>query len=475
MNLNLKSWLKPKIKSINILILIAIIVLTFATGFKILSMFNSQLGFDEAGIVYIAKEISQGKALYLDYFDHKPPLMHHLLALIYSVIPISAFTIKLLAFIFDTALLGTIFLMSKKLLDKNYAFLASSLYSVYNLSLSLNTEIIMTILGLWAFFFYVKALESDKIDNFNLFISGIFIAIAIWFKQSALFFYIPIVAHLFYLKYKQKIQKSQLINNILLLTLGVLIISIPLLSFFLFKAGTEFFYAIIKFNLQFKASSSRILQIGKGIGILLSSLGIIYAISLANIKELIKDKKEIASAIISFNIFILIFIFIGQEIFYQHFFQLIPFAIMLGFISLKLADKKVRTFMFIALLITILTISLSAIEIKARESNNQRQVLDYLLETIPWEAKFFSDNPVYTLLGNYHLPQPLVHVAPSFASVFNYSFICKQDYLVLTHRQKYLSQDVKQCIKSNFTLIKRFDNVGESFVEVYIKHGNAKR
>src|SRR3989344_4452197 len=422
MNLNLKSWLRPKIKSLNILILIAIIILTFATGFKVMSMFNSPLGFDEAGIVYIAKEISQGKALYLDYFDHKPPLMHYLLALIYSIIPISTFAIKLLAFIFDTALLGTIFLVSKKLIDKNYAFLASALYGVYNLSLSLNTEIIMTILGLWAFFFYIKALESDKIDNFNLFTSGIFIAIAIWFKQSALFFYIPIVAHLFYLKYKQKIQKSQLINSILLLTLGVLIISIPLLSFFLFKAGTEFFYAIIKFNLQFKASSSRILQIGKGIGILISSLGII-----------------------------------------------------IGFISLKMADKKVRTFMFIALLITILTISLSAIEIKARESNNQRQVLDYLLETIPWEAKFFSDNPVYTLLGNYHLSQPLVHVAPSFASVFNYSFICNQDYLVLTHRQKYLSQDVKQCIKSNFTLLKRFENVGESFVEIYIKNGNAKR
>ena len=188
MNLNLKSWLRPKIKSLNILILIAIIILTFATGFKVMSMFNSPLGFDEAGIVYIAKEISQGKALYLDYFDHKPPLMHYLLALIYSIIPISTFAIKLLAFIFDTALLGTIFLVSKKLIDKNYAFLASALYGVYNLSLSLNTEIIMTILGLWAFFFYIKALESDKIDNFNLFTSGIFIAIAIWFKQSALFF-----------------------------------------------------------------------------------------------------------------------------------------------------------------------------------------------------------------------------------------------------------------------------------------------
>ena len=128
--------------------------------------------------------------------------------------------------------------------------------------------------------------------------------------------------------------------------------------------------------------------------------------------------------------------------------------------------------MLLVALIYLIAISMVSLEAKAREIKsgqllNQQEVLDYLKANVPQNSKFFADNPIYTLLGNYQLNQPLVHIAPSFASVFNYQFICNQDYLILTHRQSFLNEEEQKCIQDNYSLKKRFVNVGESFVEVW--------
>ena len=128
--------------------------------------------------------------------------------------------------------------------------------------------------------------------------------------------------------------------------------------------------------------------------------------------------------------------------------------------------------MFIIIIISSLAISLSVVEQNIREIrsgsiNDYQEVLDYLNEEVPRNSTFFSDNPTYTLFGQYQLNQPIVHIAPSFSSVFDYSFICDLDYIILTHRKKYLSDDELVCILENYDLRKRFDNVGESFVEIW--------
>ena len=61
--------------------------------------------------------------------------------------------------------------------------------------------------------------------------------------------------------------------------------------------------------------------------------------------------------------------------------------------------------------------------------------------------------------------------ASTFNSIFDASHFCEasksMDYIILTHRKKYLSEESLDCIQDNFTLIKSFDNVGDSFLEIW--------
>ena len=85
--------------------------------------------------------------------------------------------------------------------------------------------------------------------------------------------------------------------------------------------------------------------------------------------------------------------------------------------------------------------------------------------------KIFSANPVYPFLlgkpNSYKVPS----LAPSFASVFDLSDFCEKseewDYLILSHRKKYIDEEELSCALNNFDLEKSFDNVGESYVEVW--------
>jgi len=448
----------------------SLVILVFAFGFKIYMIFNSQLGFDEAGVSYIAKEMVNGKSLYIDYFDHKPPFMHYLLSIFFRIGEVSVEYIKFISLLFDTALLASIFFVTSRVLGRKYGLISAAVYSVFNLSLNMSTEIMMAVFGLWALFFYIKALNKKSFVNNYLFISGIFVAVAIWFKQSAVFFYIPLIAHMILLRRRGDVKKKDSIMGIILFTLGVLIVSVPLLSLFLLKVGPDFFYSIIGFNLEFDASSSRILQIGKGLNILLFYFGALVAVSLLEIKKLWRDEK--GSLLILFNIFILGFIFLGQEIFYQHFFQFIPFILLSAFMTIRNSEDKVKILALLIILISVLSISLVAIEGKVREIKSGElerydEVLEFLGNNIPQDSKFFSDNTIFTLLGDYAIEEELVGVAPSFASVFDYDFICRKDYLVLTHRQKWLDGDVLECIDDQFNLERTFEDVGESFVEIY--------
>ncbi|MDP3881870.1 MAG: glycosyltransferase family 39 protein [Nanoarchaeota archaeon] len=456
-------------KSESLFKILAIFFLIFTFAFKIYIILNGSIGFDEAGIVYVAEGMADGGQLYTDYFDHKPPFMHYLLSFFYEFANPSVLSIKSLAFLFDIILLASIYFIAARLSNKNLAIIALSIAAIYNISLELNTETLMAVFGLWSFYFYTKALKLKNFINSNLFIAGIFLAIAIWFKQTAVIFYVAFLIHVIYLKYKKVLTGRESFRGILMLTLGVLIISIPLLSYFLFKVGYQFIYSLIEFNLLFKGSSSRILQLGKGLNILVFYLGFLLVIILSQMSSKLKQDK-IYPALVVFNIVNLLFILSSQEIFYQHFFQLVPFTILLAVYSLKNAAPKIQKILFLVIILGLAIISLSTLEQKMREIRSDGQgtneVLSYLNATVPKDTIFFSDTPIYTLLGGYTLNQPLVGAAPSFNSVFDYKFVCNQDYIVLTHRQNYLSPEVQECVNGNFTLLKRFDNIGESFVEI---------
>ena len=83
----------------------------------------------------------------------------------------------------------------------------------------------------------------------------------------------------------------------------------------------------------------------------------------------------------------------------------------------------------------------------------------------------FADSPVIYFLGNYTNNYRFFYISSSVSSVFNLSDFCEfsntQDYLILTYRKKFLGEDNLICIDNKFELKKRFEPIGDSFVELW--------
>ncbi len=452
-----------------IIVWASIAVLVVAFILKIFVLTNSIPGFDEMGISYIANQLVQGKSLYTDYFDHKPPLMHYSLAVFFNFLPLTPIAIFGISFLFDTLLLFSIFLVCRKLYGMSYGVLAAATYSVFNYNLSLNTEIVLAILGIIAWLIYYNYRKTSKVHA--LFLCGILIGLSLWFKQSGLMFYIPLVLHSLFLGIRDKTLKRS-IKEVALMTLGVLLVSIPLLSLMLYSVGSFFIFSILSFNFQFSASTSILFQLGKGIILSLQLLGILGAIIVTGINSRNRDKSD--SSIYWMILVIWLFIITSKEIFFQHFFQLIPFVIILATGVIHKSLSKIQFTLSLILIISITLLLVQGLEQVTRsqlseEYIQQREVVSYINQSVPKEARIFSDNPTYAVLSNREINNRLIHIAPSFASVFDYSFMCLEDYLILTHRQKFLKKEVQDCIKNNFTIEKEFRNIGESYVSIYKK------
>ncbi len=153
---------------------------------------------------------------------------------------------------------------------------------------------------------------------------------------------------------------------------------------------------------------------------------------------------------------------------------MIPFVIILATGVIHKSLSKIQFTLSLILIISITLLLVQGLEQVTRsqlseEYIQQREVVSYINQSVPKEARIFSDNPTYAVLSNREINNRLIHIAPSFASVFDYSFMCLEDYLILTHRQKFLKKEVQDCIKNNFTIEKEFRNIGESYVSIYKK------
>jgi hypothetical protein len=444
---------------------------------EIFNLFIQPMTFDESAISLIANSINHGRHLYLDIFDHKPPLNYYSLSFLFSLFGVSANTTHFLALIYFLILLSIVFLIILKISNYQYAFLFTSILSL-SISGGLTNEVPMTIFGLLGISAYVHHLSNDK-DRYMI-LAGIFIAFSIWFKQPAILFFISIIFHMFFLFYKRHLNLKDLIKKIIFFTLGVLIVSIPLLIFSITNSNfSSFYFSIITFNTLFKGTTSRLLQIGKLFNLMLFfwPLYAIILFSYKDIKRNMENKflqylKQISIILI---ILFILFLSINKEIFVQHIYPIVPFILFLSVISLKIMEnrevKKIILIFLILFLFSITFIQLDSIARNYRDNQlgKQEQVADYIKSLN--SLKIFSTDPQFYFLTNETCDYKVCFIAPSVASVFNFSDFCdysiKKDYLVLTHRKSFLGQNNLNCIENNFILINNFENVGESYVEIW--------
>ena len=452
-----------------LVVALAIAILVAVLGFKIFFIFSPEVGFDDAGLGYIARGIINGETPYQDLFDHKPPLTYYMLAAFFTAFEDSLQTVHLFAALFGISLLVIIFVITKAILDWKSALLATAFSSVFFFTNIPAMEIPMTLFGLLGFYFYLQYYRQDK--PLMLFLTGIFIGISIWFKQPGILFLIAVMAHYGFVCRKNKYTSSKIFKGIALLFIGVLIVSIPLLSYVIYTSGfSNFWYAVVTFNFLFSGSASRIFVIGKLVLLLLSMFG--FLIPLLIIKP--SKKNIMRTFFLTFISIMIMFFLINKEIFEQHLIQIIPFISILAASTYTQSRNQIRKICATLSIIFILSSALLFLNTFVRAENNQQDVLNEIKLEIgsAGNVSVFSDNPIYSFLGHYKNNYRFFYIAPSIASVFDLSDFCEfsdtQDYLILTHRKNFLGPDNLQCIKEKFTLKKKIEPVGESFVEVWM-------
>lgn len=450
----------------------SIIVIIGVLSFKIFLLFYEPIGFDEAGLGFIADQINRGFSPYVDFFDHKPPLNYYPLSGFFKIFGSSVFSVHLFSLIIFLIFLISVFFGIKILIGFRSAIFSSAIASIMFLSNSLTNELPMTLFGFWSIFFYLIFLKKNK--PLNLFFSGIFIAFSIWFKQPGVIFFFAIFFHQIYLLIKKNIDLRIFFKNNLLLILGSLIISVPFLSFSITKFGwSNFFFAIIKFNLLFSGSTSRIFSVGKLFLLILTFFNFLIVFWFFNKKMF---KKEIIFLKVSL-IITLIFLLLNQEIFEQHLIQLIPLFLFIVSYSVKYEKKTEIKKIFFVLIFLFLLFSLLIFLnnfIRSDYSLYDQQKDSVKIGSITNNSKnIFSDTPVYSFPGKFNEGYFIFYLAPSTGSVFKMDDLCeyllKKDYLVLSSRQKYLSETNSKCIRENFIIETNFsDHRGEE-IEVWKK------
>jgi len=164
------------------------------TGFILLSIALRFLSFqysvidhDESTYLVIAQEILDGKTLYVDVWDVKPPGIFLLFAVLLKVFGHSICMIRLVAAVFIGLTAGFLFLSLKRWGTKQkHALFAGVSYilfcAVHKWNFAANTEIFFLLFTAIGLFFF-----SGKKRPANFFLSGLFIGLGFVIKYVVLF------------------------------------------------------------------------------------------------------------------------------------------------------------------------------------------------------------------------------------------------------------------------------------------------
>ncbi len=458
-----------------------VIIILAAIALKLFLIFNFPLDQNEPFFTSRANSINQGKVLFTEnLFTNHGPLTVYFLSAYSKFFGLSIISVHFAAFLFDILLLLLVIYLIKKYIGKKECLIASAIYlvlSTYCASTSYSSEYPSAFFGILGIVLYFLFLEKNK--NFLLFLSGMSIGISIWFKQPGFFIFLAVLTHQFYFYVKKSQSLKDSIKNTLLVIMGSLAISIPLIIYFFYYSGWEFLYELIAFNLLFKTRHSRIVTFGKFIRMLLVDFGFLIAIILSAPKkhEDSETKKEdnkdieVFGFLIIYSIIMLLFYAINRELFDSHFIPFFPALIFLAFFYIKRYTPENKKLVYVIIIISILALFMINLEYAVREyqkgeKEKQIDVVNYL-RSLPSDAKMYFINNRYTYLSGrestYHYTMdlgPNVEAYEKFEDFCDY--IGTIDYMLVTEIQlKYLGEKNIQCIYSKFSVIKRSDDTGD--------------
>lgn len=452
---------------------IFVFIIVASIAIKIFLIFTYPMDLNEPFFVSRANSINQGKVLFTgNLFMSHGPLTSYFLSAYSKIFGLSTISVHFAAFILDIFTFLLIIFLTYKYFGKKECIVSSAIYlvlSTYCGATFYSSENVAAFFGLLGLTFYLLFLEKNK--YYLLFFSGIVIGISLWAKQPGILFFIAIVIHQAYLYFKKNQSFKGALKNIILASLGSLLVSIPLLIYFFYYSGWEFLKQLILFNLFFTTRHSRIIIIGKLLKMLLVLFGFLFAIILSAPKKQEETRPKIYSALFINCLTMLLFYFINRELFEGHFLQFFPPLILLTFFYIKKYPSDFKKLIYVIIIISISALLMVSLEAAVRgyqDSLKQKQmdVANYLM-TLPSDANYYLINTRYSYLsGRESSYRYTVDLGPNAESLDKFEDFCDYlntvDYMLITDVQvKYLGQKNIECINSKFTVIKTFENIGD--------------
>ena len=228
--------------------LIAICVVFFFLRFP--SLFEPYWYGDEGIYQTLGLGMNEGKLLYRDIFDNKPPLLYFL----YSLVSSDQFMIRFLSLIAGILAVISFFFLSKKLFNNiNVSFAATSLFAVlFGLPLIegniANAENFMLFPTIVAAILVLKSLE-EKIQNKKyrlLLYSGLILGLSLLFKIIAVFDFAAFFVFLFFANYTKNLWQG--IKGLIPFFVGFVLPITLVTLFFIFNDSFSYFLKAVLFN-----------------------------------------------------------------------------------------------------------------------------------------------------------------------------------------------------------------------------------
>jgi|GEM_PF-1604393 len=215
-----------------------------------LAFLNAPISRGEGYYLHAGQLILSGKLPYRDYFDHKPPGMHYLVAGLFKLFGESLYVVKYSIFIIHFFSAFLLYLIGRKIWGKSQGALASVIFLVglplYNGYFIISDALIL-FLGAIGLYCYLLFLDNNNLAF--LFVSGFFLGISVLFKQTGLLLFIAVLFyHIIHLRH---FKSSRVLLTTTLLVAGL---ALPLVLFIVYLLSQDlysvFIHSVISTNIS---------------------------------------------------------------------------------------------------------------------------------------------------------------------------------------------------------------------------------
>ncbi|MCL4353796.1 glycosyltransferase family 39 protein [Patescibacteria group bacterium] len=309
---------------------------------------------DEGVYDVVGMAIRQGRLLYRDIWDNKPPFLY----LLYALFQSDQFTIRFVSLIFGLLSFFFFFLIAKKLFVKRKTVYLSSLVFIVLLATPLlegniaNAENFMMLPILIGAFLVLKYSEIKK--PLLLYFAGLLLSFAFLFKVVAVFDAGAFFIFLFFETYRKK---KFILNQITGLTPFILSFLTPVIAvilFFIFKGAFSFFASAVLFqNIGYVAYANKFI-ISQGLLIAKTAALLVFMLFLFKKRKSISKNTLFIFLWFGFSLFNAFF---SQRIWAHYLLVLMPSFVLLffsAFVEKQIFSKRLAQVLTIVTIVFVL-------------------------------------------------------------------------------------------------------------------------